>query len=694
MSTQVSEKILRRVYLLFGGVALFSFLIIYKVVKIQFFEKDKWTAAVEKDRIVEKRVPAARGNLLSDEGKVLATSQPFYMLPIDPSRLPVASDTFDLQLDSLCKLLAQRFGTVDRTAETFHDEIMARIAAGDRHHFLVRQKVDYEDYREIRNWPLLRNSRFDGGLIKDERNNTRFYPYDSLARITLGLMMHDTVPLKGLEFAFHEYLKGTEGVGLVRKIAGGNEMPVEIFAECTDGADVQTTINIRMQDIVEDELRGAVLKHDAKFGVAILMETRTGEIKAIANYPEKQNHAVATRVEPGSTFKLASFMAALEDRKLKLDDSMDTGNGTHRFYDRIMRDHLALGKITYRHGFEESSNVLTARMINDAYKAQPEKFFRHLEKFGLTKPVLRQEHLIGEPDPVMVRPDNSEWSGTTLPWMAIGYNTQLTPLQILTFYNAVANNGRMIEPILVKHIRQGSRVLQSFESKVLNSRICSERTLVQVQGLLEGVVQNGTARKLKMESTELAGKTGTAKKVCDNGYYCNIYQASFAGYFPADNPRYTCYVLVDEPSNGQYYGANVAGPVFRNIVEQILAADLDMVPKFNPERDAQASKPVTRQVHRGNAENVYEELEISAPRQAEGTWVKARNNAGKIEFSKVELQPGKVPNVRGMSAKDAVALLEGLGLQVRLNGHGKVKAQSIAAGAALEPRKTIQLELN
>ena len=694
MSNKVSDKILKRVYLLFGAVSLFSLVILFRVVQIQFFQAEKWTAMVEKERVYEKRVPAARGNILADNGEVLATSQPFYRLPIDPTRIDTESEAFPAELDSLTTLLAERFGTVDRGKDWFHDRIMRKIEENDRHLYLVHSKVDYEDYREIRSWPILRESKYQGGLIEDKLNNTRFYPNGRLARITLGVMMQDTIPIKGLEFAFHKYLRGTEGVALVQKIAGGDAMPLEVFRPDEDGADIETTISVEMQDIVSSELQAAVEYHKAKYGVAILMETETGEVKAIANYPEVQNHAVATRIEPGSTFKLATFMAALEDRAVNLDDSIDTGNGNFKFYDKWMKDHLALGKITYRHGFEESSNIVASRLLHDTYKDRVERWFTHLDKFGLTDIVMPQEHIVGEPTPIIVGPDHPDWVGTTLPWMSIGYNLQITPMQILAFYNAVANDGKMIEPILVKRVRKGARTMHEFEPTVLNSKIASDRTLKKTRELLEGVVENGTAKRLKISECKLAGKTGTAKKFIDSlNAYANIYQASFCGYFPADDPRYTCYVMIDEPSAGQIYGATVAGPVFRNIAKQVHTADLGLVPDFQPEPGQTAKKPITRIVHQTNAETVYKELDIKAPKEAEGTWVRASDDEGKIKFDKVELAPGKVPNVRGMSAKDAVALIEGLGMKVSLKGHGKVKKQSLAAGAQIEPMQTMELEL-
>lgn len=698
--SKVSDKILKRVYLLFGMVAVFAVVILAKVVQIQFVQKDRWLDAVEKERVYEKHVPATRGNILADGGEVLATSQPFYMLPIDPSRVDTTAANFPEQLDSLSKLMAGRFGNQVYNSDYFYDLIMNHVrfkdehGRRDRHLYLLHRKIDFEDYRVAREWPILRNSRFEGGLIMDKKSNTRFYPYDSLARITLGVMAFDTMPLKGVEFAFHKYLKGKDGVALVQRIAGGHEMPLDVFQEDEDGADVETTINVGIQDIVETELRKAVIKHNANYGVAVLMEVATGELKAVSNYPETQNHALASRIEPGSTFKLASFMAVLDDHKVRLDDSIDAHKGTWQFYDRTMRDHLDYEKITYRTAFEESVNTVTARMIDEAYARNLDAWFKHLDNYGLSKKAMLQEHIVGEPMPKILRPQDGDWNGTTLPWMAIGYNTQLTPLQILTFYNAVANGGKMMEPILVKRIRQGAKILHEYESHIINKQIASKETIKAVQGLLEGVVLRGTARRVQIGNCKIAGKTGTAKKYNkESARYESVYQASFCGYFPADNPRYSLYVMIDEPSGDEYYGASVAGPVFAQIAQQVYNSDVNLVPEFKPTSLA-LSSPVTRLVHQGNAQAFYKKINRTGPTEAEGTWVRATEKEGKLEFAKANILPGKVPNVYGMSAKDAMVLLESLGMKVQLRGHGKVKSQSIEAGEAVSGHSAIVLQLN
>jgi cell division protein FtsI (penicillin-binding protein 3) len=386
-------------------------------------------------------------------------------------------------------------------------------------------------------------------------------------------------------------------------------------------------------------------------------------------------------------------MAAMEDGKVKLEDSIDANKGRWQFHDREMLDHLEYNKLTYRNAFEESVNTVTARMIDDAYARNLDGWFKHLENFGLTSPVMLQEHIVGEPTPKLIRPGDEHWNMTSLPWMAIGYNTQLTPLQILTFYNAVANGGKMMEPILVKRIRNGSRILQEFNAKVLHKQIASKNTIRQARELLEGVVENGTAKRIRLEECRIAGKTGTAKKYNPaTQRYERRYQASFCGYFPAEKPKYSVYVMIDDPAGDEYYGASVAGPVFAAIAQQVYTSDINLVPEFKPTEQV-ISSPVTRIVHQGNAKAVYRKLDISSPTEPEGLWVKATETAGKLAFSKVSIAPGKVPSVYGMTARDAMVLLESLGLKVNLSGHGKVVGQSIEPGEAIAGRSLIVLQL-
>jgi len=692
---KVSVKILKRVYLLGGMIALFSVLIVVRLINIQYINGEKWRNAVG-DRIYERVYPAARGSILSEEGDVLAESQPFFYLSIDPSLIDREAEDYSAQFDSLTQILSAEFGEGIYDPAYFADKFTVAYDSSWKYLRVLKRLVDHPTYVEAATWPLLRASKFEGGLLREKLNNRRHYPYDSLARITLGLMDkgQDSVPLRGLEFAFHDQLKGQDGRCLVQRMPGNVERPLEVRLEDQDGADIVTTLSVEMQDIVEQALKKGVRQHNANFGAAILMEVETGEIKAMANYPERENRAVAFSFEPGSTFKLASILALLEDRYVNPADSIETGDGTLKFYDQVMRDHAALGKISFYEAFCQSSNVAISKLVNHYYGDDLDKWFEHLDRFGLTQKTMEREHLVGEPEPNIVRPeDGRKWSGTTLPWMSIGYNTQLTPLQICAFYNAVANSGVYMEPMLVKEIRRNAQVVERYDPVVLHEQVASERSIKIAQRFMEGVVLEGTAKNIKSDRVTMAGKTGTTKKLDSLGVYGRTYQASFAGYFPADNPRYTCYILVDEPRNGAYYGSNVAAPIFREIAYGIHAADLKMTPFF-ASQDAGGYLPSTRLVHQQNASRVYRELDTSMPREAEGTYVRVRESNGNVEFRSADIKTGEVPNVNGMTSRDAVAMLEGLGMRIKLVGSGKVVKQSIRPGTSIESHSMIELTLN
>jgi cell division protein FtsI (penicillin-binding protein 3) len=418
----------------------------------------------------------------------------------------------------------------------------------------------------------------------------------------------------------------------------------------------------------------------------------TGHIKAIANYPETYNHAVATLYEPGSTFKLASVMAGLEDGYLHAGDSIDTGGGEYNFFDRTMRDVHGYGRLSLRQCFEKSSNIGIAKLVYKHYKNRPEQFISRLDQLGVlggTGFALR-----GEPAPYIIRPKDKEWSGPTLPWLSTGYNVRMTPLQVLAFYNAVANGGRMMQPMLVQALRSGSDEIARFEPVVQREKIASDETLALARELMEGVVERGTSKAIRTEAYPAAGKTGTAQKLI-GGEYKRTYRASFAGYFPAQNPRYSCFVMIEEPTEAGYYGGDVAAPVFREIADALYATDITL---SRPASELQvASKqlhyPVTRVVHQGDAKTVYNRFSVSAPSSPESEFVRSWQNGPVVRLAPKKLSKVAVPDVQGMSAKDAVAVLENLGLLVRLQGHGKVRRQNIRAGSAFRKGQTITLTL-
>ena len=698
-----------------GAVFLFSFAIVVQLVRLQFVQRGKWKEIAQQEQIIEKKIEAQRGNILSDDGSMLATSVARYRCSIDPSRVDLDLTKAEDQdtLKALCDSLSSVFNRDDRYPPEFFYNRIANVVVDAKednimHMYVLNQELSYDQYRRVSTWPILRNHPMHGGLLGEREVNKRTEPFGMLASYTLGRWDSAGKPVRGLENWFDEDLSGADGTILVRKIVGQYEQPLYDFGEAPaqDGNDVVTTINVKMQDIVSTALDSALQKHQAKFGTVVVMETETGHIKAIANLGrygdqcvESFNYGISRRIAPGSTIKLASAIIALEDRAIDLKDTIDTGLGFRQYYDRTMKDHIALGECDIYKGFYESSNVFFSSVIYDRYKDDPRRFINWIEKLGLTQtPALQVK---GEPEPIVLEPDMAQWDLTTLPWMAIGYNMRLTPLQILTFYNGVANDGKVMAPLFVSEVRNGSKVIRKYEPKVINQQITQPWINREVKKMMEMVVEKGTARRIKTDKYRIAGKTGTAQKLKD-GAFVKIYQASFAGYFPAEKPKYTMYVLVDEPSNGEFYGGNVAAPIFREIADKIVALDPELGRRY-PERgtEAQAAEPMTRVIYKENARKVYEDLGIDMPDEIPASpevggsngWVKTSKENGKLSFTEIEVKKGEIPYVVGMSARDALNLMEYVGQKVDLNGHGKVVKQPLPVGAMVRAEKIV-LELN
>lgn len=694
----VSDKILLRVYVLFACFNVFALLVIGQVLYLQLYQRDKWEAVQNRDFVYLKRVPADRGSILADDGSVLAASLPFYRVGLDVTSIRTKDiPAFTDSLDLLCNKLSRHFGMREDEsfdAQYFKNKILRAAQQRDRHIYLLppSRLLTYSEMKQLRSFPILNRGRFKGGLVLEKVNNKRFYPFKDLARITLGLMKDDSIAVKGLENAYNGVLRGKDGLMLVQRIPGNVEVPLNEYGEieARDGYDIETTLNVHMQDVVANALEKAVLKSEAKGGVAIVMEVKTGHIKAIANYPEDFNYAAVTQYEPGSTFKLASVIAALEEGIVEPTDTIDTRNGEITYYDRKMRDVFPYTRLTFQQCFEKSSNVGISRVIAQGFGRNPKRFYEHLDRMGVLSTT--DVHLRGEPEPYIIRPGNKHWAGTTLPWLSIGYNVRLTPLQQLAFYNAVANDGRFIQPVLVKSVKNNSITMQEVEARVLREKICSDKTLQTVRGMMQGVVEHGTATNIKGAHFAMAGKTGTCQKLVGKKYE-KLYRASFAGYFPAEQPRYSCFILIDEPKGTEYYGAQLAAPVFKEIAENLHATDLELMETRHVSTKTNPDYPVTALVNLDDAKAVYNTLDISTPQRPATDYVRARQSGQTVALTPVRLSKFYVPDVAGMSAKDALALLENLGLRVTLTGSGRVRRQSIVPGTAIRGRQNIILEL-
>ncbi|MEJ8755813.1 penicillin-binding protein [Pontibacter sp. H259] len=697
----IKKSIVIRVRLAYLAICLFACAIVYKICVIQFADGEKWKAISNERRIHYKPVFATRGNIFSDNESILATSLPFYRVAFDPTI--AEGKTFNSGIDSLAMLLSRFYG--DRSEEHYRRKIKNARLSGRKYIRLNSRQINYQDKKMMAKWPIFREGKNKGGVIF-EKVEKRFKPFGMLAERTIGFINEDKNGA-GLEFSFNGDLAGTDGKALFERIAGGSKPIYDgTEVEPQNGYDIKTTIDINLQDVAENALYKALEKTNAEYGTVILMEVKTGEIKAMANlgkttggYIEDYNYAVGNqgRTEPGSTFKLASMMALFEFApEVNLTDSIDTGNGKYRIKNTFMTDAKTggYGKITVREVFEKSSNIGVAKLMEQHFSNNHQAYVDYLDKFGLGNTLGFQ--MDGEARPFIKHPQERTWYGTTLTSMAIGYETKLSPLQTLAFYNAVANNGKKIQPIIVKEIRKSDKVIQTFKTRTLVEKVCSDETLKKVKLMLEGVVENGTAKNIKSADYKVAGKTGTARKVKD-GKYVMEYSTSFAGYFPADNPKYSCIVIIDSPKGVNVYGSDVAAPVFKELADKAYARDLGMHKPLRarvvPNKD---SMPQVQAGSLDDLTTICNRLGISAhPKTAEDEWVKVKPNTRSLDFVPNPVAENTVPDVTGLTLRDALFILGNQRLKVNIQGVGKrVQKQSLEAGTPINKVKQITIVLS
>jgi cell division protein FtsI (penicillin-binding protein 3) len=704
MKGSVKKSIVTRVRLAFLGVAVFSCAIFWKATKIQFQEGAKWRALEQERRISYQSVPATRGNIYSDNESIMATSLPFYRVAWDPG--VVDKKVFDEDIDSLAWHLSHFFQ--DRSYQEYRRRLRNAREAKQRYIRLNSRQINFQEKKEMAHWPVFRERRNRGGAIF-EKVDKRFRPFGGLAQRTIGFVNEDHHGA-GLEYTFEQSLAGKPGEALFERVPGGVK-PVYDGTEIKPlpGYDVKTTLDINLQDVAENALYKSLVDNNAQYGCVILMEVATGEIKAVANlgkasddtYKEDYNYAFADqgRTEPGSTFKLASMMALFEARpNVTLDDMVDTGNGRMYVGGAVKSDSHGYGRITVQQVFEKSSNIGVAKLVDKYFAGNPTEYTDYLKKFGLDKPLGFQ--MAGEAVPYVKDPKDRSWSRTSLTTMSIGYELKLAPLQTLALYNAVANGGVKVQPMIVREIKQADQVLQHNETKVLNPKICSEATLAKVKSMMEGVVLAGTARSIRPKDYSIAGKTGTAWKF-KNGQYTKTYSTSFCGYFPADKPKYSCIVVVDSPRNGRIYGADVAAPVFREVADKCMARDLlSQRPLLAKARLNKSHVPLVRAGMQDELALVCQKLGLAGNTQATGgeEWVRAASDTAfhARTVALVEnrtVRPNRVPQARGLSLRDALFLLENRGLHVRAVGTGRVREQSITPGTPIKRGELITLTL-
>ncbi len=648
---------------------IFCLAVVFKLTTIQFVQGDKYRALAEQRVVKNVVIPANRGNVYSAKGNLLATSIPKYDIRFDA--LTPSNKTFEKYLKPLCDSLSKYSGKYS----SYYQNDIRKARANKNRYYLIARNIGYSDYIRLRNFPLLNLGAFKGGLIV-EQTTKREHPMGGIAQRSIGYERFDdqgNVTRAGIDGAYGvKYLRGTDGKRAKQQIGKGQWKPIADYnqIEPQDGYDVYTTIDVNIQDIAHHALLEQLEKYKADHGCVVVMETKTGEIKAISNlgrnsegyYYERLNYAVGESHEPGSTFKLMAITAALEDKVIDTSDVVDTEKGVIWFYGKPVKDshHGGYGKITISRAFEVSSNTGVVRAIDRAYSKNPEKFVDRLYEMNLNKKL--DLSILGEPQPTIPDPriKNGRWSGIALQWMAFGYGVQFTPLQTLTFYNAIANDGEMVKPQFLKEVRSFDKVIVPFEKEVLNKQICSKETIAKVQQLLKNVVEkdHGTGHRLYSENFSMAGKTGTCQKDYRNKEKLN-YISSFAGYFPADNPKYSCIVVIHEPDKSVgYYGADVSGPVFKKIAQKIFTDTpiVDEVKSLN--------------VKYASAENEYENF-----------------------YKAAQTYKTIMPSVVGLPAMDAVALLENMQVKVKvkLEGSGVIKKQSVEQNIKLKNNQVVVL---
>lgn len=728
MQNPKDKKIVSRYFTIIILMAIIGIIILLKAMSVMVFERNYWKEVAERGVNDSIPIPAKRGNILSDDGLLMASSVPQYTLFMDfmvsdndEARRVKAQHRRDSLLKKheteICEGLHRILP--DKSVEEFRKTFRSGRAQRSRYCKLYSKRVSYAQYKEIKKLPVLCEDPNRGGFFT-ENNIERKKIYGSLARRTLGDVYAKVDSAKnGIELAYDNYLRGKPGLGHQKKAVG---QTVTIIDEpATDGLDVKTTLNVEIQDIAEKALldmlhrQNEVYKGDARTGVVIVMEVATGDIKAIVNmnrlesgaYFESKNNALTDILEPGSTFKTASLLVALDDKKISINDSVDANRGLYKFGSATMRDHnwnkaSAYGVLSVPQVLMYSSNVGTARLIDENYVKEPGKFVEGLHRMGLAThfPLLP-----GTGRPIIRKPnkDKSNWSRTALPWMSIGYETQIAPINIVSFYNAIANNGKFMKPRLVECILEDGRIVEEFEPEVLIDKIASQQAIDDITKMLTMVVNEptGLGRQAKSDNFLVAGKTGTAQIASGGQLKGGGHQLSFCGFFPADAPKYTCIVSI-QTRGGLISGGGVAGVVFGEIAKRVMARDdrreiaelVDSTAIFVPE------------VLKGNitdARYVLDELDIrhewnagTTYRSGKPVWGKAESGERGVELTDIafDATAGKVPNVRGLGAKDALYMLEACGLKVQLTGKGRVVSQSLSPGTAVRKGQTVHLRLN
>lgn len=693
-----------RVVLIYVLMLVVGIAIVAKIIIIQTVDREELLESARKADIRIVSVPAVRGNIFSKNGTLLATTIPVFDIHFDPVAVP--QDRFDREIGALSDSLARMLKT--HTKSQFVN-MFTKARNNNKRYVKVARKLKMDEYERMKTFPIFKE-RLGNGLIADKQL-VRERPYGDIAMRVIGYVNYnDTLnPVKvGLEGAYDTCLSGRDGVQMRRRINGGRFIDVPASGNVTpsNGKDIYTSIDAKIQDVAEESLRRCLDENKAQQGCVIMMDVKSGFIEVMASlrynekkkkYEESYNFAIAENVEPGSTFKAITMTALLEnDPNFNINRVLNLGTtGKMRFHNRIMTDSHVVGEghPTIKQCFWESSNIAFGYLTTEAFESNPQRFIDLIYKTKINEPL--NLDIKGEGKPYIKSTSSKLWSKVSLPWMSIGYEETVTPITLLTYYNAIANNGRMVKPQFVKEIRRGNEVVKTFDTIVINEKIASDRTIKTLQELLRGVVENGTAKLLKTCAFPVAGKTGTAQIAQNGNYNKKNYTASFVGYFPADDPKYTCIVVISNPMGGKYYGASVSAPVFKEIAEKVYATELGIT-------DETANYPANADKYTKASMAWYEDVNdyctmagvrmVDAELNSE--WVKVTHSVnGGVAMKSVELDDETVPDLTGMNVMDAVYLIESMGWKVSFSGRGLVESQSVKAGTNLDKGKTITLKL-
>ena len=692
MIGSAKNELLLRTYLVLFGFLAFALLLMYRTVDVSVIEGERWRAKGDSTYVKFMPIDADRGDILADDGSLLATSMPLFEIRMDTRTPYLTDEIFNDNIDSLSILLSQ--GIMDKSPSEIKQYLRRKRRKGDRY-VLIAKDLKYNVVKRMQQFPIFKLGKNKGGFIAIKKSH-RIRPYRRLAYRTIGLHRPDSDQgeSNGIENAFDLFLQGEAGKRLTHRVAHGVYLPVsdENTVEPKSGDNIQTSLNIRMQDIADQALMSAMIGNKAEWGTAILMDVETGGVKAMSNlvrmesggYWEGYNHAIGTQVAPGSTFKLPIMAALLEHDLVNLEDSVDLENGRWKIYDKEAKDsHWHPDRnVTVRKAFEESSNVGMAKIVHAAYRSKKadKELLADLKRMGFEG--TSGPDLKGAKDVSYI--SENKWSNITAEWMAQGYSLSMTPMHILKFYNAVANGGRMMKPHLVTGVYRDGQCINKYDPIVENDQIVKPEVNTELQKLLEGVVLRGTGTDLKTDRYTIAGKTGTAIVDYWKRAEKKMYRASFAGYFPADKPRFSCIVVIHKPDAGEIYGADVAGPVFREISDRVMAMEFREVAGIQSD-SLRINKGTYYSVgYRDDLIAIHRYMEINQDVDGDSDYAVTlpheRSDYVSVKSRKV---PGRgvVPDLKNMGLRDAIYLLEKNGMKVKARGYGKVIKQSIQPGA-------------